>query len=55
VPSTSINDGVNVQVRFVEALFCVADSSGGEERRGIVVLAIAGEKNNPLLDCKIEK
>ena len=29
--STSVNDGLNVQVRFVEALFWVVDSSG--ERR----------------------
>jgi hypothetical protein len=26
---TSINDGVNVQVRFVDAVFCVVDSSKG--------------------------
>jgi hypothetical protein len=26
--STSVNDGLNVQVRFVEALFWVVDSSG---------------------------
>src|SRR5919109_4553746 len=28
VPFTLISEGLNVQVRFVEALFCVADSSG---------------------------
>jgi hypothetical protein len=55
VPSTSINDGVNVQVRFVEALFWVADSSG-RGGRGIVVLQIEEKKEkNPLFGCKIEK
>jgi hypothetical protein len=43
VPSTSINDDLSVQVRFVEALFFGLQTVLGEEGRGIVVLKIAEE------------